>query len=275
MSKSKTMLVTGASGFIASNLIEKLLDDGFLVIATSRKKLKSRNKNLKYIKCNFNKIEPKYIKKCTFLIHAASTNTNNFNRNFTDTYETNVIHTMKLINTCLNYGIKKFLILGSCFEYGITGNKKKLLRINDMLLPHGYYSISKASLFLQLKYFLTTSKKKISVTYLRLFQVYGKYEKKNRLFPTVINAAKNDKKITINNSQAKRDFIDVKEVVDKSLKIFLNNKKRLHILNIGKGKATSIKNFAKKVWNKYSKKKSKLIFKNSHNYKLNNLIAKV
>ena len=44
MSKSKTMLVTGASGFIASNLIEKLLDDGFLVIATSRKKLKSRNK---------------------------------------------------------------------------------------------------------------------------------------------------------------------------------------------------------------------------------------
>ena len=47
------------------------------------------------------------------------------------------------------------------FEYGITGNKKKLLRINDMLLPHGYYSISKASLFLQLKYFLTTSKKKL------------------------------------------------------------------------------------------------------------------
>ena len=130
MSKSKTMLVTGASGFIASNLIEKLLDDGFLVIATSRKKLKSRNKNLKYIKCNFNKIEPKYIKKCTFLIHAASTNTNNFNRNFTDTYETNVIHTMKLINTCLNYGIKKFLILGSCFEYGHVLYRMKLSSSN-------------------------------------------------------------------------------------------------------------------------------------------------
>ena len=58
----KIILITGGTGFIASNFIEELIDKNYSIIATTRKKnLKSSNKNLKYISCSFEKINTRII----------------------------------------------------------------------------------------------------------------------------------------------------------------------------------------------------------------------
>ena len=271
----KIILITGGTGFIASNFIEELIDKNYSIIATTRKKnLKSSNKNLKYISCSFEKINTRILKKCDYLIHLASTDTGNFDKEFVNSYETNVINSLKLIEMSIENGIKKILVCGSCFEYGLTGNKKAKLDIYDNLMPIGYYAITKASLYLQLKHFTKSSKTFFNLTYARIFQAYGFNERKKRLIPSIIHAAKNNKNITIQNSNIKRDFIDVRDVVNQCLNKLFKNKKKFNIENIGNGKGITVKEFSKKIWRTYSKNSYKIKFNNSKNYKLKNLVAK-
>ena len=53
-----SLLVTGASGFIAKNFIQHCLKKNLKIFAISRKKNKLSNKNLKWIVGQFNDMEP-------------------------------------------------------------------------------------------------------------------------------------------------------------------------------------------------------------------------
>ena len=70
---------------------------------------------------------------------------------------------------------------GSCFEYGLSAKKNKKLSTKSNLLPKGYYAMSKASLYFQLRNFYKKNKK-LNIIYLRYFQVFGEGEKLPRLY---------------------------------------------------------------------------------------------
>ena len=75
----------------------------------------------------------------------------NFFTDFNKTFQTNVIDFVNLINKAISAGIKKYLVAGSAFEYGSSGEKNKKLSINANLLSKGYYASSKACFYLYLK----------------------------------------------------------------------------------------------------------------------------
>lgn len=269
----KKVFVTGGTGFIGSSIVANLKEKNYkIIVLTRKKKLKDKSfSNVNFVIGSLQNFRSNYLKNCDYLLHFANHDTTNFNRDFVNAYQSDVVDSINLIKLAIKNGIKNFLIAGSCFEYGNL--KKKNIDIDSNLLPMGYYAITKAALFLQIKN-LIKKEKNIKVTYLRYFQVYGKNENKNRLFPQLIKNAKKNKNFKINNGQLVRDFIEVNEAVDKSLDFFFKNKKKLLIKNIGTGQGLKLSSFARKIW-RSCKPKSKLRVLNKKSYQPFSLIAKI
>ena len=275
------IIVTGAGGFLAQNLIKELSKNKrFRIKAFLKKKVKIyKNSNILYLTKKIENIKKNDLKGYDAVFHFASTGARNFykNKNFFDefeiTYQTNVIHSLNLFDNAIKVGIKRFVIPGSCFEYGYSGVKNKKLSTNSKLLPKGYYSISKASLFYHLEN-LAKIHKKINFIYLRYFQVYGEGEKLPRLWAQLKYNANNNLNFVVENGSLVRDFISVHDVSKKTIDIFNKYKKSgLIVKNIGSGKGTSVSNFAKLWWKKFNANK-KLIIKNKKTPHIKYLVSK-
>ena len=98
---------------------------------------------------------------------------------------------------------------------------------------------------------------------MRIFPVYGKGENQNRLYPSLVKAAKNGLDFTINNGEALNEFNHIDNAVRDLLSACnfeIKNKKFPQIWHLSSGKKTSIKDFAKEHWLKLNAS-GKLIFK--------------
>lgn len=193
---------------------------------------------------------------------------NEQSNNYKECFKTNVIESMNFLEKARLQGVKKFLIAGTCWEYG---NYKKKISVNDQLNPSSPYAISKAIFSCLITNW--SIQNNLDLTYARIFQVYGGNEKKNRLYPKIIYCAQNNKDLKIISSNQKKDFIYINEVVDLLYNNLLSLKKT-KITNVCKGKSSTVKEFAKTTWSKFSTKKSKLTFLNKNMNKINSCIGK-
>lgn len=260
----KPILVTGASGFIGSQLVNRLIDKKIEVHLLLRKssKLDKLNINkLKFIKVkrinfeNLKKID-NYIKKVrpkTIFHLASSGNNEKLNRRELTLINYNFLKNFYLI--CLKYNFYIFINTGSVSEYG-TSKKVTKFKENKMFDKISYYGKSK----LQGTNFvseLARLKKKNTVT-IRPFYVYGPNENNNRLISSLISAMKSNNLISLpKNTETFRDFIYIDDVIDFYLVIAKSKKKYFgEIFNIGTGKKTKIINIFK-------------ILKKIYKYKLN------
>lgn len=240
----KTFLITGASGFIGSNLVHSLIKKSgnhhLLINSNSnlwRIKQVLPNVQLhradicdnKKIKSLIKKLEPDY----TF--HLSSYGVYPKQNNFNSMIMTNVLGTFNLLESLEKYSeSSKIVNAGSFFEYG---KKTKPIKKSDLLEPNTPYGVSKAAQSLTANYF--SQKTKLSINTLRIFGAYGKYESKNRLIPDIILSILKQKKLFISSPKSMRDFIHVDDVISCIHKISrtkLNNE----IINVGNGKEYSV-----------------------------------
>ena len=240
----KTFLVTGASGFIGSNLVHSLIKKSgnhhLLINSNSnlwRIKQVLPNVQLhradicdnKKIKSLIKKLEPDY----TF--HLSSYGVYPKQNNFNSMIMTNVLGTFNLLESLEKYSeSSKIVNVGSFFEYG---KKTKPIKKSDLLEPNTLYGVSKAAQSLTANYF--SQKTKLTINTLRIFGAYGKYESKNRLIPDIILSILKQKKLFISSPKSMRDFIHVDDVISCIHKISrtkLNNE----IINVGNGKEYSV-----------------------------------
>ena len=161
---------------------------------------------------------------------------------------------MNLWRQAISAGIKKFIILGSCFEYGISGKNYKEIPTDAPLLPNNAYSASKASatiaaISLAIEF-------KLDLTVLRPFHVYGEGEDENRFWPTLKRCSKEGKNLEMTKGDQIRDFEYVGESVKKIL-FYLqedNGYGNPKIVNLGTGKPKSLIKFAKEEWERLGSK---------------------
>jgi nucleoside-diphosphate-sugar epimerase len=249
ISKSKTALVTGANGFIWTNLIKLLLNKNFKVHALVRKnadllKIESFKKNIrihegdirdqKFLNKIIKNINPDYI------FHFAAYGNSSIDANLDEMINVNIVGLKNLLQATLNINYKAFVITGSSSEYGF---KKKPMKESNILEPNSFYSATKAAATLLAQSFATINSKPVRIV--RPFSVYGPFEEKNRLVPIVINSAMNNKQIFVTPGKVKRDFIYVEDVVEAILKVAKTKLKNGEIINLGTGIQTDNKEVVK------------------------------
>ena len=231
----KKILITGSTGFVGTSLIKFFLFKKYKIFALTRKKLK--NPSIRYIKADifdhkkidkiFKKIKPNY------LIHLAwEANPNKYQsskKNFKWLHSSLNLY----LNFC-KYGGSRALITGSCAEYDFN---KYFLRENFVKkVDYTRYSLCKETFLHHASKISTLFGTKL--VWARLFWIYGENQKKGRLIPDLIYAAKNKKKIFIKNPNS---FINLLNVHDVSVALFKTFESKLTgIINIADKKNSKV-----------------------------------
>lgn len=151
------VLITGGAGFIGSHIVDKLLQDNCSVVVVDNLSSGSLNNLPTNINLNKNiKFYPKdilnddlteifEIEKPNFCIHlAAQTSVIKSVQNSVFDAQMNIIATLKLLELCKEYGIKKFITASSAAVYGTP----KYLPIDEShpTEPISNYGLSKLTM---------------------------------------------------------------------------------------------------------------------------------
>ena len=253
----KRCLVTGASGFIGSNLVEYLVKKKYSVRLFDQKSPKFKKKNQKlYLSSiqNFKTLD-KATKKIDILFHfAASADLNESNDKPFLAIEDNIYGTVNILKACVKNKVKKIIFASSIYSVSEQG---------------GIYSTTKLASEMIIE--RICKKYNIKFVILRFGTVYGERANKFNTVKNFIDEAKKYKNI-FRNTQGKeiRSYINVKDVVKI---VFLLNQKKYEngYYNIFGNKKTTVKNLLNLIKKKipgtkifYSKKDNR-----KYNYKTN------
>ena len=264
------IFLTGGTGFIGKQFIKQATKEGNYIFATTRKSKKKKIKNVKWLVGPFEN-NWKELKNSDVLIHLAAVGTYKKYVSFKRCNTVNVIKSSKLLYNAINANCSKLIIIGTGFEYQFYNRTLSTLEKNKTS-AFVNYSLSK---FIFSNICLNISKKlKLKCRIVKLFHVYGKGEKKHRLYPSLIKAAKNGKDFLMTNGNQRRDFSKVEDIAKGILSMtnFRKNEKNFpQIWDLASGKYSSVKSFAKNIW-KEERAEGKLIFNKIKDYDANSYL---
>lgn len=245
----KKILITGAGGFIGANLIRSLLAQGNEVhvfhrtgstswrLAEIKNKLQFHDVEIDDKKAVLKIIEDIQPEQVFHLAHYGG-NPNEIDSSMVR--KVIIDGTSVLFDACAKISsVKSIIHSGSSSEYGAKASVMK----EDMLLePNTPYACAKAwaTLYGQ----NLAREKKIPITTLRLFSVFGPWEAETRFIPTTILSCLHGMTVKIFNTKTVRDFIYIDDVV-RAFLLVADNPHPGEIINIGSGKEMTLLEAAK------------------------------
>ena len=218
----KTVLVTGATGFIGNYVIEELLKHNHNIIANSILYEKEIHydwlNKVDYIQADLNENMEDWFSffgKPDMLIHLSWQRLPNYKELF---------HIEK--NLPGNYffliknGLKKVVVTGTCFEYGMQSGT-----LNEDLetKPNTPYALAKDCL----RKYLEQLQRKIdfNLKWIRLFYLYGKGQSPNSVLSQLDETIeRGDKVFNMSGGEQLRDYLPVENVAEYIVKISMQDK---------------------------------------------------
>ena len=143
--------------------------------------------------------------------------------------------TKNIISALNKKNLEKYIHIGSADEYLIPRTSIKETQVLD---AKNYYSLSKIFItnYLLLLYKLNN----FPIVILRLFLVYGRGQKDNRLIPYIIGNGLKNKKIFLEKKSFIRDFLYIDDFLNAIDLVIKGQKVEGEIFNICYGKSYSI-----------------------------------
>lgn len=133
-------------------------------------------------------------------------------------------------------GLKNLVVTGTCFEYGMQSGP---LREDMETRPTNPYGFAKDTLRRQIEYL--KSDKSFTLTWARLFYVYGDGQAENSLLPQLKGAVeRGDKVFNMSGGEQLRDYLPITEVAKCLVSLAMGNRDN-GIVNICSGKPISVR----------------------------------
>lgn len=248
----KKILITGASGFVGSNLARYFLGLGYSVHILTRAESKLWRLDDIYKDLNDHKVNlvdkenlSQVVKTIlpNFIIHNAIYGGRPSQADEQKIFDVNFQGTKNLLDSCADIDFECFINTGSSSEYG---TKLYPMKETDICEPMNVYGIAKLSATLYCNYVAKKSGKNIGT--LRLFSPFGDYEDQGRLFTDLAYNCSQDKKVMLANKNAVRDFVYIGDVLS-LYNMVLNSPAKLkgEIFNVAYGEQHSVEYMAEKV----------------------------
>lgn len=214
MLNNKTILVTGGSGFIGSNLVDELISQDFKVIVIDKESPKFKNKEAKYYIMNLanEKIAKVFEEnKIDIVVHlAAQTSVNISVKDPKQDSTDNILATLNLLECCKKHKVSKIVASSSAAVYG----EPVSLPISEEhpLVPMSPYALSKCTMESYIKL------SGLDYIIYRFSNVYGPRQansSESGVISIFTNNMINNRATTIyGDGEQYRDFIYVKDIVN-------------------------------------------------------------
>ncbi|WP_269920183.1 NAD-dependent epimerase/dehydratase family protein [Caldifermentibacillus hisashii] len=227
--------ITGATGFIGTELISSLSSSAHEIFGLTRKK-EVLNQNINYHKVNWiitdYSLESLYevLKGMDIVIHLAAVRGT---EGLITDYHINEIITQNLLESCVKNNIKNFVFISSIAVYSEIS--KIPWKESESALPKTMYGISKLSC--EALCFWYARNYDLKVKCLRLAQVLGMGEHGGMMKKFITQAINKERLIVMGESIAVREYVYIKDVV-KAIRLAMNYHKS-GLFNIGTGRAYS------------------------------------
>jgi UDP-glucuronate 4-epimerase len=270
----KTILVTGAAGFIGSHLCEKLLQLDYKVIGIDNfdpfydRKIKEDNiKNcLNHKAFDFYELSILDINKLSNLnfdgiIHLAAKAGVRPSLLEPDKYiETNILGTQRLLDFAVTKNSKKFIFASSSSVYG--NNPIPFKESDSVDHPISVYAYTKKCGELMLATYHHLHQ--LDYVALRFFTVFGPRQRPDLAINKFIRLIKENQTIEIyGDGNTARDYTYIEDIVDGIIKSFdyvSKNEKVAQILNLGNNNPVKLNDLVDLLFEKLQKEK-KVVYK--------------
>lgn len=219
------VLVTGATGFIGTALVKRLLQESFEVIELSSKDgdIADLSTLEKYANVGFLRVF--HLAGMTY-VPASWENPLGF-------YRTNVLGTVNVAEYCrLNNTPLTFV---SAYVYGQPESLP--ITENSLISPNNPYAFSKYAAENVCEFYAHNFG--VSCAVIRPFNIYGAGQHSKFLIPTIIEQVLYEKTVTVDNLNPKRDYLNIEDLVDAIIKT-LNCHQPYQVYNIGSGSSLSV-----------------------------------
>lgn len=226
----KTILVTGASGFLGHALILKLEAAGAKTLKLSR--------SAGDVRADLSDLEAlrAALKGISFdgVIHLASAGVRPDDSQ--NVFQANVIGTQNVLSVLEAFPSCPVVVAGSWTEYGPAAGDK--MKEDQRCEPASPYGISKLGATLLVQAWGRKHRRPASV--LRLFQLFGPGDAPHRLIPTAIRAAKGEVSSQFSaQADFSRDFVHIEDAAEACIRA-LGIQEAGVVLNVGTGVGTSL-----------------------------------
>lgn len=255
----KKIFVTGATGFIGSNVLKQANHLGIKVKALRRnsKSLPSIKliKQPQWITKELNNLNIEDLNDSDAIVHLAACGVSPQKASLEEMLDTNVHGTINLLKLASKADISRVIVAGTCHEYGYSKNLKGSTSPKSPLFPRTEYAASKVA---QYAVSIALAKKlKLELCYLRLYSVYGDGQYEKNFWPSLKKAALNGEDFEMTSGEQRRDFIHVDKVSKSILEACFTNNLEIgkpNVTDLGTGNPSKLIDFANREWAKFEAK---------------------
>ena len=249
------VLVTGATGFVGRQIMYALArsDTTLLpIVRTGKERLVAGLPNVESVISTqdlFAENESWWEERChgvDVIIHAAWYAEPGKYLNAVQNIDC-LIGSLTLAKGAVKAGVKRFVGIGTCFEYDLA---KGTLSVETPLKPLTPYAAAKAALYFALLAWLPSQS--VDFAWCRLFYLYGEGEDERRLVPYIRNQVKNGKPAELTSGKQIRDYLDVTIAAEKIVYVALSDK--VGPQNICSGFPITVRHLAEKIADEYGRR---------------------
>ena len=248
----KKILVTGGAGFIGSNLVKRLVNDGNEVIVLDN--LLRGNKidkdifdKITFVKEDVKNLDAvlKYSAGCHQIYHfAAILGVDVVADNPVETMDTEIIGMKNVVDAALQNNVNKIIYASTSGIYGHSAIEKSVTE-NIQVDPRTSYAIAKRYNEIYLK--AVYEEKGLDSISVRFFNVYGTKQDNRMVVPRFFEQALNNEPITVfGNGNQTRDFTYIDDTINACL-LLADKVTGCEIFNVANENELTIKELADHV----------------------------